>query len=243
AAELFLSPSAAAMRFLNGGKQAKAIEIAGRSDDFTALYNVGTQLIFLQNYSKAQELLEKAVQKRPEDENAQINLEIARRLNRPPPSDSPESNSNDETQNPDNSGEKEGGAEGQNDLNQNNNNSPQQNDNKENNQNEGGENPENSPPVSADGEGNADNNRNDQNRPSGSGQGQGGAPENQEGSSGQDNNGSGDPGNGENNENRTENPDNMVPVHEDPLTLLRHKILFLYQEKRYSDEKPVGTQW
>lgn len=243
AAELFLSPSAAAMRFLNGGNQAKAIEIAGRSDNFTALYNVGTQLIFLQNYSKAQELLEKAVQKRPEDENAQINLEIARRLNRPPPSDSPESNSNDETQNPDNSGEKEGGAEGQNDLNQNNNNSPQQNDNKENNQNEGGENPENSPPVSTDGEGNADNNRNDQNRPSGSGQGQGGAPENQEGSSGQDNNGSGDPGNGENNENRTENPDNMVPVHEDPLTLLRHKILFLYQEKRYADEKPVGTQW
>lgn len=243
AAELFLSPSAAAMHFLNGGNQAKAIEIAARSDDFTALYNVGTQLIFLQNYSKAQELLEKAVQKRPEDENAQINLEIARRLNQPPPSDSPESNSNDETQNPDNSGEKEGESEGQSNLNQDNNNDLQLNDNKENNESEKSGNSENSPPGSADDERNADNDQSDQNGPSGGGQGQGGAPEDQEGSPDQNNNGSGDPGNGENSENRTENPDNMVPVHEDPLTLLRHKILFLYQEKRYADEKPIGTQW
>ncbi|MBQ8346849.1 MAG: VWA domain-containing protein [Alphaproteobacteria bacterium] len=243
AAELFLSPSAAAMRFLNGGNQAKAIEIAGRSDDFTALYNIGTQLIFLQNYSKAQELLEKAVQKRPEDENAQINLEIARRLNQPPPSDSPENNSNDETQNPDNSGEKEGESEGQNNLNQDDNNDPQPNDNKENNENEKSGNSENSPPGSADDEKNAGNDQSDQNGPSGGGHGKGGAPEDREGSPDQDNNGSGDPGNGENSENRTENPDNMVPVHEDPLTLLRHKILFLYQEKRYADEKPIGTQW
>lgn len=243
AAELFLSPSAAAMRFLNAGNQAKAIEIAGKSDDFTALYNVGTQLIFLQNYSKALELLEQAVQKRPEDENAQINLEIARRLNRNPPPESSAGNSNDETQNPDNSGEKEGESKGQNDLNQNNNNDPQHNDNKENNKNEEEGGSENSPSGSSGGEGGGGGDRNERNNSSGSGQGQAGAPENQEGSPDQDNNGSAGPDNSESNENKTEDPDNIVPVHEDPLALLRHKILFLYQEKRYADEKPIGTQW
>lgn len=130
--ELFFSPSAAAAHFLNRNEQEKAVEIAEKSDDFTALYNTGTRLILLQNPAAAQLLLEKAVLKRPDDENAQINLEIAKRLNKNPP---PESggDGDDNAQNPDQSGDGEGDADGNSNLNQNSNNDSQQNENNENN--------------------------------------------------------------------------------------------------------------
>lgn len=262
-AELFLSPSAAAMRFLNVGNQSKAVEIAEKSNDFTALYNIGTQLIFLQNYPKAQELLEKAVQVRPEDENAQINLEIVRRLNQNPPPETPKSNSNDDTRNPDDSGGKDGNADGDNKLNQEDNNAEQRSDNKENNNKSGNSNTDSSSDSKDDSGINdsqdkskerPDNNSQEpsgntqgQGGPSGGGQGKGeeGPSENKEGTADQngDGNGGGNSNNGGNEQNQTKKTDDMMPVHEDPLTLLRHKILFLYQEKRYTDEKPVGARW
>ncbi len=247
--ELFLSPSVAAMHFLNAGDQMKAIEISGKSQDFTALYNVGTRLIFLQNYPKAQELLEKAVQIRPEDENAQVNLEIARRLNKKPPSETPEGDSNDETQNPDDSGEKEGEAEGGINLNQDMNNDKQHPDNKENNKNKDGDSGSKSS-ANSDEKTETDNHQDEQDEETGdnpkktadNGQGQSDLPSSgdEEDKDGQENNDSND---GENEENQTKNSDDLIPVHEDPLTLLRHKILFLFQEKRYADEKHLGAQW
>ena len=255
--ELFLSPSAAAMRFLNTGNQMKALKIAEDSDDFITLYNVGTKLIFLQNYPKAQELLERAVRLRPDDENAQINLEIARRLNQPPPAETPESNSNNKAQNPDNSGGQKGNAEGKNDLNQDNNNTGQHTDNKENHSDAppsgSDENPPQIPPGdSGKGTGQSDGTDNsavggeEKQSPSSPDEGKGEnkqpPPESTEEPSDQDDDSTENPdGQGQNN--RQKDPDDMIPVHEDPLTLLRHKILFLYREKRYADEKHIGTQW
>ena len=92
----FLSPSGNAMRRLDLNEPEKAIETALQSGNFKALYNVGTRLIFLQKYPEAIELLEKAVSLRPNDENAQINLEIARRLNENPPDNDSSNSSNDD---------------------------------------------------------------------------------------------------------------------------------------------------
>ena len=226
--ELFLSPSAAAAHFLNLGNQVKAVEIAEKSDDFTALYNTGTRLIPLRNFAAAQMLLEKAVLKRPDDENAQVNLEIARRLNKNPPSDGEGDN---DAQNPDQSGNGEGSADGQSDLNRNDNNDPQDNENKENDSNDGaGENDGDGGEKSGDGNaGGGD-----------AGGDDGGDKDNGNGGAG---NGGGVTGDGDGNPDAEDGRGDMVPVHDDPSALLRHKILFLHQEKRYGDEPAAGAPW
>ena len=66
-----------------------------------------------------------------------------------------------------------------------------------------------------------------------SGEGSGNAEDEESDDSENEENASGE----QNNENK------MLPVHEDPLTLLRHKILFLYREKRYNEENQIGAQW
>lgn len=279
--EHFLSPSGAAMRLLEQGNQDGAIKTALQSNDFTALYNVGTKLISLENYAQAIELLEKAVQLRPSDENAQINLEIARRLNENPNNDqTSNSGENDQTQNQDQSGAKEGNEEGENNLNQSNNNNLQDNDKKENSSGDGegntdgrnensndenssepnnqeAENQNDNDKAEASNENNSSSNSDgngqssgagsgkEDNEPFGNGEGNGdsgdsGDSENETNASGEEEAGDSDENNasgGQNNENR------MLPVHEDPLTLLRHKILFLYKEKRYNEEKQIGAQW
>ena len=216
--DAFLSPSAAAMRHIERGETDKAVEVARTSNNFTALYNIGTKLIFLQNYPAAIELLEAAVKLVPEDMNAQINLEIARRLNEPPSSPPP----------PEGDGQKpEGGETPDDSLNQDNNNDGQGDDNKENTEGDSdssdGENNETDGEGNNSGEGGQDSSGDGENEANGD-------PD----SSG-NNNGSSAPAHG------TEG--GIVPVHEDPLTLLRHKILFLYQKKRYNDEKYFGAQW
>ena len=226
--EWFFSPSAAAAHFLNLGNQVKAVEIAEKSDDFTALYNTGTRLIPLRNFAAAQMLLEKAVLKRPDDENAQVNLEIARRLNKNPPSDGEGDN---DAQNPDQSGDGAGDADGQSDLSQNDNNDPQDNENKENDSNDGaGENDGDGGEKSGDGNaGGGD-----------AGGDDGGDKDNGNGGAG---NGGGVTGDGDGNPDAEDGRGDMVPVHDDPSALLRHKILFLHQEKRYGDESAAGAPW
>lgn len=240
--EMFLSPSFAAMRSLDRGDQAKAIKTALDSDDFTVLYNVGTRLIFLQNYPAAQELLQKAVDQRPADENAQINLEIAKRLNQNPSPQTSQSGSNNDSQSPDNSGEGEGNSEGEKNLNQNNNNGSQQSDKKENNKSES---PPDTSDHSSDGErddkenpdqnprSNADNQRNEGQQDQRKSDANGNKEKDDKNSQ----------GNSEQNEKAPDHKKDMPPVHEDPSILLRHKILFLYHEKRYADEKTIGAQW
>lgn len=224
--ELFLSPSAAAAYFLNRGEQVKAVEIAEKSDDFTALYNTGTRLISLQNFAAAQMLLEKAVLKRPDDENAQINLEIAKRLNKNPPSDGEGDN---DAQNPDQSGNGEGSADGQSDLNRNDNNDAQDNEDKENNGD--GKAGASGNGGNTDGDGNGDAGNDDD-----AGNGDGGDKDNGSG-------GGGAPDVGDGEADAEEGRGDMVPVHDDPSALLRHKILFLHQEKRYGDEPAAGAPW
>ncbi|MBO4643008.1 MAG: VWA domain-containing protein [Alphaproteobacteria bacterium] len=225
-ADAFLSPSGAAMRQLERGDRSAAVATAERSNDFTALYNVGTKMILLQNYSQAVLLLEKAVQLKPDNEDAQINWEIAKRLNENPPDDeSPNAGENDQSQNPDQSDDGQGDSEGENNLNQNNNNDSQDTDNKENNNQKDDENNrgENQESPSSDSDGNNPEPEGNQNE----------TPASDEA------------GNGKNNDDE-EPPDSenkMFPVHEDPLTLLRHKILFLYQERRYNQEKQIGAPW
>ena len=251
-AELFLSPSGAAMHFLNKGHQAKAIKIAEESQDFTALYNVGTRLIYLYNYPKAQELLEKAVAQRPDDENAQINLEIAKRLNQKPPADGSSDDSQKETPESDNPSGTKGTSKGENDLNQDNKNAPQQHDNNEKKQNSDGQNSSgqennntgDNPSDPGDNKKESGGDPEKQNSSSDSNNGQNTPPSEEKGGISQ---GSGDSGNAGGSEKNDETPsddqNDMIPVHEDPLTLLRHKILFLYQENRYAGEKRIGTQW
>ena len=207
-ADAFLSPSAAAMRKLENNASKEAVSIALNSNDFMALYNVGTKLIFLRDYPTAVRLLEKAVLLRPDNENARINLEIARRLNE---NDSEGKNGNggsDQGDSDENNEESDGGDN----LNQNDKNDPQHNENKENNSGD----------KSSEGE-NGDN-----------GQGDG--------------KGDREPSGGDNDDRgeSTEAPDNqsdLLPVHEDPLTLLRHKILLLHREKRYNRDEQIGVQW
>ena len=132
----FLSPSAAAMRKLEKNAPEEAVSLALTSNEFIALYNVGTKLIALQNYPQAIVLLEKAVLIRPDDENAQINLEIARRLNEnQTDNDSPDQNGNQGSDQGDGDEKQEDSPNG-NSLNQNNNNDLQDNENKENSDNE-----------------------------------------------------------------------------------------------------------
>lgn len=264
----FLSPAGQAMWYLEQGKQDSAIETARQSDHFTALYNVGTRLIFLQNYPQAIELLEKAVQKKPDNENAQINLEIARRLNEnPSPDEAPNAGENDETQNQDQSGAGGGQAEGENGLNQNGNNSSQDNESNEENSDESGTGEGVLKAQDRD-QGNEESNQNDSDSDNGEAEKQPpqqgnerespASPDNSEGREEEPQNGEqtpdesgGDEGensdtNAGNGEQEPENPDKeqkLIPVHEDPLTLLRHKILFLHHEKRYNEEKQIGAQW
>lgn len=240
--EMFLSPSFAAMRFLDRGDQAKAIKTALDSDNFTVLYNVGTRLIFLQNYPAAQDLLQKGVDQRPDDENAQINLEIAKRLNQNPSPQTSQSGSNEDNQNPDNSGEGKGNSEGENNLNQNNNNNSQQSDNKEKNKNEKSL---NTSDDSSDEEQDNQNNRDQNSQNDGDHQSEENKQdqETSEGGGNKENNQKNSQENTERQEKSSDNKKDMPPVYEDPSILLRHKILFLYQEKRYAGDKTIGAKW
>ena len=238
--ELFFSPSAAAAHFLNLGNQGKAVEIAEKSDDFTALYNTGTRLIALRNFAAAQMLLEKAVLKRPDDENAQVNLEIAKRLNKNPPSDG---EGGGDAPDPDQSGDGEGNADGQNDLNQNNNNTLQDDENKENDSNGGtGDDNDGTPEKEGGASGGAGGNGDGDtgNNGDSAGDDDGNNNGNDGGNGGAGGNGDGD---GDGNSDAEDGRGDMIPVHDDPSALLRHKILFLYQEKRYGDEPAAGAPW
>mgnify|MGYP003571284519 CR=1 FL=1 len=261
--EYFLSPSGAAMRRLEQGNQEGAVETAVRSNNFIALYNVGTKLISLENYPQAIDLLEKAVQLRPYDESAQINLEIARRLNDKPANDqTPDAGENDQVQNQDQSGGKEGKEEEENNLNQNRNNDLQHNDNKENSENESGDQNENSNAENASesndpqkenqndnadssnrDDSSSDSEKNQETSDSTSEKEENASAESGEGSGNAEDEESDDSGNEENASGEQNNENKMLPVHEDPLTLLRHKILFLYREKRYNEENQIGAQW
>ena len=245
--DAFLSPSAAAMRLLERGRQTEAAATAERSNDFTALYNVGTRLIFLKDYPQAIALLEKAVQIRPENEDAQINLEIARRLNERPPEDGNSGKEgNGQAGNPNQSDDKQEDSDGKENLNQNDNIDKQHNENKENlNKNKQGK--EERQAETSSGEGGAE--TDDAESDSGSGKNNAGANE-----AGNDVSGSGNDGEKKDEEaddgkNDSEQPEErndenkMKPVYDDPLTLLRHKILFLHRQKRYDQEKQLGVQW
>ena len=267
----FLSPAALSMRYLERGNQERAIKTAMESGDFIALYNVGTRLIFLEKYPQAIELLEKAVQIRSENENAQVNLEIAKRLNENPPDQSPNAGENEQNQNQDQSGGKKGNAEEDNNLNQNSNNSSQDNDNSEKNSENksnpssgsGGEN--DTPTDSGNGEDGSSGSGGENDTPADSGNGEDGSSgsgsendtpadsengEDGSSGSGSENDTPADSGDSERNasdeeERQEEAPEKskMIPVHEDPLTLLRHKILFLHREKRYNGEQNIGARW
>lgn len=223
----FLSPSMASSRQIGAGDVAAAVGTAERSKDFTALYNVGTRLIFSGDYAWAASVLEQAAALRPDDENAQINLEIARRLNKNPPRDSGGDGNGENDGGRDESddgagggGESNGGGQGggsekdgDGDLNQNANNSPQDNENKENTNGEPDDFQDSSNDNSGDGQ-----------SEEGSDGGESGSP-----------NGGADGG---------ENGDgDMMPVHEDPAALLKHKILFQYYENRYGGEPEIGAKW
>lgn len=222
----FLSPSMASSRQIGAGDVAAAVETAERSKDFIALYNVGTRLIFSGDYAWAASVLEQAAALRPDDENAQINLEIARRLNKNPPRDSggDGNGGNDgDDENDDgaggggesNGGEQGGGSEkdGDGDLNQNGNNSPQDNENKENYGNG----------FPDDSNGNSDGGQNEESSDGGE---------------------SGSPNGGDGEQNGSDGADgDMMPVHEDPAALLKHKILFQYYENRYGGEPEIGAKW
>ena len=223
----FLSPSMASSRQIGAGDVAAAVGTAERSKDFTALYNVGTRLIFSGDYAWAASVLEQAAALRPDDENAQINLEIARRLNKNPPRDSGGDGNGENDGGRDESddgagggGESNGGGQGggsekdgDGDLNQSANNSPQDNENKENT------------------DGNPNDFQDGSNDNSGDGQSEEGSDGGESGSP----NGGADGG---------ENGDgDMMPVHEDPAALLKHKILFQYYENRYGGEPEIGAKW
>ncbi|MBR4127608.1 MAG: VWA domain-containing protein [Alphaproteobacteria bacterium] len=229
--DAFLSPSAAAMRLLARGWQTEAAATAERSNDFTALYNVGTRLIFLKDYPQAIALLEKAVQIRPENEDAQINLEIARRLNERPPEDGNSGKGGGgQAGNPNQSDNKQEDSDGKKNLNQNDNIDKQDNENKENlNKNK----------------------RDNEERAAETSSGEGGAETDEAGNdvSGSGNDGEKKDEGADDGKNDSEQPEErndenkMKPVYEDPLTLLRHKILFLHRQKRYDQEKQLGVQW
>lgn len=267
----FLNPAARAEAdFLKGDKEA-AVKAALASDDFTLLYNTGTRLIYDSDYGQAAELLEKAVLKRPDNEDAQLNLEIAKRLNENPPS---EENQDGSGEGPQGEGENEGNSDDKN-LNQNNNNNSNQSENKENNnQNQDEKKQQGQPP--SDGK---DDSKNEQKEKSGTPDkndgrdkadedgGQNGQAGNtgkggqKNPTDGQEKPQDGQPqksagatqGNGRERPSGAGNmpsdnaPENkggdITRVPDDPMALLRHKILFLHQEKRYEGNPGEGAGW
>lgn len=259
----FLNPAAKADADFSKGDKEAAVKAALASGSFTMLYNIGTRLIYDQNYSQAIELLEKAVERRPENEDAQINLEIARRLNQNPPSDE---NRDGSGEGPQGSGENQGNSD-ENNLNQNNNNSSEHSENNNKSKNDkgeaeqpssgGGNQKDNqSPPENPDEKnGGSDKNGSGENpdgRPSG-GSGQGNpqngpsqkAPQDSPDSREQEKPSGGSEGAGAPpGDNAPENKGgDITRVSDDPMALLRHKILFLHEEKRYGDEPGEGAEW
>lgn len=275
----FLNPAArAAADYARGDKEA-AVKAALASDDFTLLYNTGTRLIYDRDYGQAVELLEKAVLKRPENEDAQINLEIAKRLSENPSS---QSSQNGFGEGPQGDGGSEGNSD-KNNLNQNNNNSSDQSENKEkNNQNKEEDNSWESPPSGDDGnpekgddpQGGSGGKSAPSDKSGGQDE-QNGQPSGDSGKGGRKNQKDGQsqksPGEGnEQPQKSPESPDSreqeipsggfggtgntlantpenqsgdITRVSDDPMALLRHKILFLHQEKRYEGEPEEGAEW
>ena len=211
---LFMNAPARAEAALEAGDEDKAVEIARENGGFTALYNIGTRLILRESYDRAVEILSEAAALEPGNEDAAINLEIARRLARKPPEKNPPSGNPDAPDTPDKSGDGEGESKGENNLNQNNNNSEQQTENKENNTK--------NPPPYGSGEGNGES-QNESVPPETAEGGKAGAPP-PEGHEG-------------------ENTENFPRIQDDPTALLKQKIMFLYQSKRYPEETIKGAPW
>lgn len=224
---LFLSPSMAVARQTGAGKTDAAVETAERSKDFTALYNVGTRLILDGNYARAVLVLEQAVALRPDDENAQINLEIARRLNKNPPRDS-EGNGNGENDG-DHSGNEGGGGSSNEDE------TGDGSDNSENDDSENG----------GDANQNGNSPQDDEKEQNGGDNGDGGDAESRDGSNDQSDNVLNERENDDQNDGQGGGEDggDMIPVHEDPAALLKYKILFQYYENRFDGEPEIGAKW
>ena len=243
--DAFLSPSAAAMRKLDMNEQEAAVALANASRDFTALYNVGTQMISLQKYQQAVDLLKDAVLIRPDDENARVNLEVAERLNKQSSDKTPNAGDNDQASSPEQGGDKDG--EGQNeddeDLNQDNKNDQQHNENKENNNDNSND---KTPPEDDQNDRNDNDGQDDQNKENGgndpSGRDDNGKDKKQPAAGGNEPAGTDDEKK-DGSKSGTGAKDDLLPVHEEPLTLLRYKILFLYREGRYNQEERIGAQW
>ncbi len=213
---LFMNAPARAEAALEAGNEDKAVEIALESGNFKALYNIGTRLILCGSYGRAVEVLTEAVVSEPENEDAAVNLEIARRLSQKPPEENPPSGNPDAPDTPDESGDGEGESEGGNNLNQNNNNSEQHSENKQNNSSE-------NPPSEGSGEGKngAGNESAPPEKSEGGGAGEPPPPEGREG----------------------EDAENFPRIQDDPTALLKQKIMFLYQSKRYPEETVKGAPW
>lgn len=216
---VFMNAPARAEAALEAGDEDRAVEIARENGGFRTLYNIGTRLIHRGSYGRAAALLSEAAALEPENEDAAVNLEIARRLSQKPPENNPPSGNPEAPDTPDASGEGEGESEGGNNLNQNNNNSEQHNENKENSSDNSAQNP---PPE---GSGGGSRGAEDENVP----------PEKSEGAEA----GGHPPPEGRGGE----NAENFPRIQDDPTALLKQKIMFLYQSKRYPEETVKGAPW
>lgn len=233
--DLFETPSGKIFGYIENGAGQEALKKALEYDDFRVLYNAGTLFIQKEDYAAAVLALKRAVELKPHNEDALINLEIAERLmENPPDGGQGENGSEDET--PPNEGEGGSGndtQEGGGELNQNNNNSSQSNEKKENssevpeketidsNQNKGkGKNQESNADDQIGGE-----NQSDQSDSSGSGTQALGTDSGQAADS------------------QEEEADGLPRIQDDPTALLKRKIMFLYLNKRYPDDEIKGAEW
>lgn len=224
AADWFLNAPALAEKALNGGDVPQALLIAREAEDFKTFYNVGTLLIKAGKYDEAVEMLRSAVALKPDSEDAQINLEIAERLRKKPPSDGGNGKNKDDPKGNGNNSGNEGKGSGENGK-------TGSSDNEEDNKNNINENIKNN-------EQHTDNKKNDAQNNT---EEQSGETERQNGEKPAERP-LGEKGGGDESSDRGQGG-GTPGIPDDPSLLLKQKILFQHLSGRYPDDVVKGAEW